>query len=55
MPFSYCVMTLKPNIAAVLSLGARRTGPARNRDGAGVIADVRNALGPLSIIAQQRN
>jgi hypothetical protein len=24
MPFSYCVMTLKPNIAAVLSLGAVR-------------------------------
>src|SRR6202035_5742535 len=55
MPFSYCVMTLKPNIAAVLSLGAWRAGPARNRDGAGVTAGVRNALGPLFSIAQRRN
>jgi hypothetical protein len=40
---------------AVLSLGAWRTGFTGTADGAGVIAGVRNALGPLFIVAQQRN
>ena len=49
MPFSYWVMILKPNIPAVLSLGAWCTGFTGTVDGADVNAGVRNVLGRFSL------
>jgi hypothetical protein len=43
-------MILKPNIAAVLSLGAWRAGLTGAAGGAGVAAGVRDALDSLSFL-----